>query len=95
MATVAIMEKNDVSTIHGANLALIKEKTVHDPLQMSRKQLKEVLNFRIDIPDDQEWIANDLQDLLEQRFHIEYTGGEEEGGTLMEINESIQALCIV
>ena len=95
VATVSRIEENDISTIHGANLALIREKTVGDPMMMSRMQLKNDISFRMRMPDDQGWVKESLHELLDERIQLDIQGGEEKRTSIDMINESIHALCTI
>ena len=71
---MANMVINDVRTITGRNVRLLKKLTNLDIMDVSKEKLKVELKERELIPKDEEWIEDEIKDMLALRLELKYKG---------------------
>jgi hypothetical protein len=96
VAFMAAKVGKDLTTVTGRNLQFIEEVTKLDALKSSKRMLKEELMELETVPEGEEWVLEELGELLELQQKLRYWVGEEEEDEeeKMMLEEAINALCI-
>ena len=98
VAFMAAKVGKDQTTVTGRNLKFIENVTQLDPLMTSGRRLKEELSRPEAVPENEEWVLEELTDLLElqqrQRYCVEEEEEErEEEEEKKMLEEVINVLC--
>ena len=72
MALVARLVMNDQRSSTGRNLQWVEERAGTGALWLAKWRLNEKVDLSVKIPDNKDWILNELADLLDIRIEKEF-----------------------
>ena len=84
--------RNDVRSCSGRNLALITEEAGVDPLAVPKKKLEERLTKRRQVPDTEEWVLEEVNNMLGALMMLKHSGAEKE--EVDQVKDMVDCLCV-
>ena len=95
---MAYLLRNDLGSTTGRNLRFLQEGAGRDPLLCSRKVLKDLLDVGSDVPDDGQWVLDELGELLGLQLSRDFTMEKNPVSQSLEeddgLDDIIEALCL-